>query len=53
MFLGGEKSWAAVGCAFLVFSRHRRFFVILIMYSSLEKAIFMPFNGRLGQTSLF
>ena len=54
MFLGGETVWAAAGCAFLVFSRHWRFlFGTIELHTSFEKAIFVGFNGRLVQSSLF
>ncbi len=36
MFLGGGISGAAVGCAFLDFSRHRRFFGKIEMHTSLQ-----------------
>ena len=42
MFLGGETFWAAVGCAFLVFSRHRRFlFGTIEMHTTYQRGNFL------------
>ena len=54
MFLGGNAVWAAVGCAFLDFSRHRRFWYKIEMQPTSERLFLfvVGFNGRLGQSSL-
>jgi hypothetical protein len=51
MFLGGEISGAAVGCAFLDFSRHWRFLFGTIKVEPIQQLsfLFVGLHSRLGQ----